>query len=251
MSVVSLKNVSIDFPIFNAARFSFRNTLVNKLGGGFGKTQGDVHIVNALRDVNLEVQKGDRIGLVGHNGSGKSTLLRTIAGIYTPTKGHITIRGEISTLFGMNSSLNDEMTGNENLILGALIYGKTKKEAEESLSKMQEFTELGDYLNLPLRTYSEGMKVRIGFAVATNFQPDILLIDEVFGAGDKGFFEKSKTRIESLIQQSNCLFLATHSDELIQKFCNKAILMSHGQIAYMGDVKSVLKRYYDTAPKKE
>lgn len=244
MSVVSLKNVSLEFPVFNGESFSLRNTIVNKLGGRLVEKSGVLKTVTALRDISFDVKKGDCIGLIGHNGSGKSTLLRLIAGIYTPSVGSLSVSGDISTLFGISSSLNDEMTGNENLFLGALVHGASFSQAQKSMKAMQDFTELGSYLNLPLRTYSEGMKTRIGFAIATNFDPDILLIDEVFGAGDKDFFAKSQKRIESLIKKSNCLFLATHSDELIKKFCNKAILMSHGEMKAFGSVKEILSLYH-------
>ncbi|MDC0348962.1 ABC transporter ATP-binding protein [Alphaproteobacteria bacterium] len=245
MSTISLKNVSLNFPIFNANKFSFRNAIVNKLGGSLAKEGKSLQIVQALKGINLEAQKGDRIGLIGHNGSGKSTLMRTIAGIYTPTSGVLKVEGTISTLFGTSIYASEEMTGDENLFLGSLIFGKNYKEAKDGMEKLREFTELGDYLNLPQRTYSEGMKVRIGFAVATNFDPDILLIDEIFGAGDKDFAKKSQEKIESLIEKSNTFLFASHSDELIKRFCNKAILMSHGEMKAFGKVDDVLKLYHE------
>lgn len=244
MSTISLKNISLHFPIFNAHKFSLRNTLVNKLGGQLATGDGSLKIVEALKNVSFEAHVGDRIGLIGHNGSGKSTLMRTIAGIYTPTSGVLKVKGKISTLFGTSIGSNEEMTGDENLFLGALLFGRSYRKAKENMEKLREFTELGDYLNLPLRTYSEGMKVRVGFAVATNFEPDILMIDEIFGAGDKDFAVKSQKRIEDLIEKSNTFLFASHSDDLIKRFCNKAILMSHGELKAFGDVKDVLKAYY-------
>ncbi|HCI48762.1 MAG: hypothetical protein A2621_00285 [Alphaproteobacteria bacterium RIFCSPHIGHO2_01_FULL_41_14] len=245
MSVtISLKNISLQFPIFNAHKFSLRNVLVNKLGGQLAKGDGSLKIVEALKNINFEAHVGDRIGLIGHNGSGKSTLMRTIAGIYTPTSGALKVKGSISTLFGTSIGSNEEMTGDENLFLGALIFGRSYKKAKESMNKLREFTELGDYLNLPLRTYSDGMKVRVGFAVATNFEPDILLIDEIFGAGDKDFAKKSQQKIEELIEKSNTFLFASHSEDLITRFCNKAILMSHGELKAFGDVENVLRAYH-------
>lgn len=247
-ATISLKNISLHFPIFNAHKFSLRNAIVNKLGGQLSTGDGSLKIVEALKNISFEAHVGDRIGLIGHNGSGKSTLMRTIAGIYTPTSGILKIKGNISTLFGTSISSNEEMTGDENLFLGSLIFGRSYKKAKEGLEKLRDFTELGDYLNLPLRTYSEGMKVRVGFAVATNFSPDILLIDEIFGAGDKDFAKKSQQKIESLIEESNTFLFASHSDELIKRFCNKAILMSHGELKVFGDVKDVLEAYYQEKP---
>lgn len=245
---ISLKNVSLHFPIFNAHKFSLRNALVNKLGGQLTRGDGSLKIVEALKKVSFDAYVGDRIGLIGHNGSGKSTLMRTLAGIYTPVSGSLTVKGNISTLFGTSIGSNEEMTGDENLFLGSLIFGKSYRRAKENMEKLREFTELGDYLNLPLRTYSDGMKMRVGFAVATNFEPDILLIDEIFGAGDKDFALKSQRRIEELIEKSNTFFFASHSDELIERFCNKAILMSHGELKAFGNVKDVLKEYNRTKP---
>ena len=242
---ISLKNVYLHFPVFNAHKFSLRNTLVNKLGGGL-TNEGSLKIVEALKNVSFEAGVGDRIGLLGHNGSGKSTLMRTIAGIYTPTSGSLAVRGNISTLFGTSVGVNEEMTGEENLFLGSLIFGKNYRKAKESMQSLRDFTDLGDYLNLPLRTYSEGMKMRVGFTVATNFEPDVLLIDEIFGAGDKDFSEKSQKRIEDLIEKSNTFLFASHSDDLIKKFCNKAILMSHGELKAFGNVNDVLKEYNRT-----
>lgn len=243
-ATISLKNLSLHFPIFNAHKFSLRNTIVNKLGGHLANGDGALKIVEALKNISFDAHVGDRIGLIGHNGSGKSTLMRTIAGIYAPTSGTLKVKGHISTLFGTAICTNEEMTGDENLFLGSLIFGRSYKKAKESMNSLREFTDLGDYLNLPMRTYSDGMKVRVGFAVATNFEPDILLIDEIFGAGDKEFAQKSEQRIEQLIEKSNTFLFASHSDDLIKRFCNKAILMSHGELKAFGTVDDVLKIYH-------
>lgn len=248
MNTISLKNVCIDFPIFNSSKLSLRNAIVDKLGGFLAKEPNAVPVVRALHNINLEAKAGDRIGLVGHNGSGKSTLLRTIAGIYTPTAGLLEAKGTISTLFGTGVGLYEEMTGYENLFLSALIFGGDYRKAKESLPALAEFTGLGNYLELPMRTYSDGMKVRIGFAAATNFVPDILLIDEVFGAGDREFADKANNKIIDLIQGSNTLFLASHSDDIIKRFCNKAIFMSKGEILEYGPVGKVLEAYNSLKP---
>lgn len=243
MNTIYLKEISIDFPIFNSQKLSLRNAIVDKLGGFLEKKRNETPVVRALHDISFEAKPGDRIGLIGHNGSGKSTLLRTIAGIYPTTQGVLETKGTISTLFGTGVGINEEMTGYENLFLSTLIFCGNYGKAKASLPELAEFTGLGNYLNLPMRTYSDGMKVRIGFAAATNFVPDILLIDEVFGAGDKDFADKASNKIVELIHKSNTLLLASHSDELIKRFCNKAILMSKGQILEYGPVDKVLKAY--------
>jgi len=241
---VKITDLCIDFPIFSSQNLSLRNAIVDKfVGGKFANNKSSVEVVRALDNINLEVKSGDRVGLIGHNGSGKSTLLRVIAGIYPPISGKVEVKGSISSLFGTVATMNDEMTGYENLFLNSLIFSSDYQKTKKDLDVMAEFTELGNYLKLPMRTYSDGMKVRIGFTSATNIIPDILLIDEVFGAGDKNFTEKSNLRISKLIDNSNTLFLASHSDELIHQFCNKALYLSKGQIVDFGTVDNVLNTY--------
>ena len=241
MSIV-LKNVSLEFPIFNAQRLSLRNTLADRLGGAL--TRGaKAQLVKSLQDVSFKINSGDRVALIGHNGAGKSTLLRIMAGIYAPSSGSIEVKGSISTLFGTGVGMNEEMTGYENLFLGAMIHHKNYKVAKEKVRELAEFTDLGNYLNLPMRTYSEGMKVRIGFSIATSMTPDILLIDEIFGAGDKDFAEKANKRMNQLIEKSETLVFASHSDGLLRMFCNKGVLMSKGEVLEYDDLEKVLAVY--------
>jgi len=242
MSII-LTNASLEFPIFNAQRLSLRNMLADKLGGVLETTQKSVHLVKSLNNISLEIQAGDRVALIGHNGAGKSSLLRLMSGIYVPYSGSISVKGTISTLFGMTVGMNDEMTGYENLFLGAMIYNKNYKPAKKKVQELADFTGLGNYLGLPLRTYSDGMKIRIGFAVATSVTPDILLIDEIFGAGDQSFAEKASTRMNQLVEKSETLVFASHSDSLLKKFCNKAVLMSKGQVLEYGNLDKVLGIY--------
>lgn len=244
MVSIKIKDLCIDFPIFSSQSLSIRNALAGKLvGGTLAKDKSSYKTVRALDGINLDVKAGDRIGLVGHNGSGKSTLLRALAGIYPPTSGSIEAQGKVSTLFGTSASMNGDMTGYENLFLNSLIFSGDYKRTKKQMDSMAEFTELGDYLNLPMNTYSEGMKVRIGFASATNFVPDILLIDEVFGAGDKSFSEKSNQRMNELIDNSHILFFASHSDGLLKKFCNKGLYLSKGKVVEFDNIDKVLSAY--------
>lgn len=248
MSVVKVQNLTIKFPIHSANALSLRNFIAGKLIGGKFRKELNTQIVYALDDVSFEIEPGDRIGLIGANGSGKSTLLRALAGIYPPASGKIEVAGNISTLFGTSLQINNDMSGYENLLLNSLVFTKDYKLTKQKMAEMAEFTELGENLNLPLHTYSEGMKVRVSFSSATNIASDVLLIDEIFGAGDKHFAEKSSKRITQLIDKSNSLFLATHSDELIRKFCNKAIYLSKGKLIEFGDVDKVLNYYHRTSP---
>lgn len=250
MSIVKVKNLTIEFHIHSAQSLSLRNFIASKLVGGRFKKKANKQVLCALDDISFDIEPGDRVGLIGTNGSGKSTLLRALAGIYPPTSGEIEINGKISTLFGTSLSINDEMSGYENLFLNSLIFTKDYGLTKRKMGEMAEFTELGDNLKLPLSTYSDGMKVRISFSSATNIAPDVLLIDEVFGAGDKNFYDKSSKKIIEMIDNCNAMFLASHSDELIKKFCNKAIHLSAGKMVKFGDVDDVLHSYaQDSMPK--
>lgn len=246
MTSIRLDNVSLDFPIYNAQAFSFRQAVVNNVLGGILKqeTKSTV-LVSALKNISFSLQYGDRLGLIGHNGAGKSTLLKTLAGVYTPTAGSITTEGKIATLFDIAPATYDDLTGRENLYISSIVRGKSFAEAKACLDHMGEFTELGDYLHVPMRTYSSGMRVRIGFAVATEGTPDILLIDEVFGAGDKGFMDKSVERLTALIKRAGILIFSSHSEALLSKFCNKLMILEHGEIKAFGNTDDILSFYKD------
>jgi ABC-type polysaccharide/polyol phosphate transport system ATPase subunit len=243
MPNINIKDLCVDFPIFNAHSLSIRNVIIDKLRGRKGNKKSSHKTVRALDQINFEVKAGDRIGLIGHNGSGKSTLLRALAGIYHPTAGSISMTGTVSTLFGTAFGVNEEMTGYENLFLNSLIFSRDYKKTSAQMEEMAEFTELGEHLNFPVRTYSAGMKVRVGFASATNMAPEILLIDEVFGMGDKNFQAKTQKRMVNLIDNTSILFLASHSNALIAQFCNKALHLSHGKVVDFGNVDDVIKSY--------
>lgn len=244
MSSITLKNVSLELPIFNVADFSLRQTLIQSATGGIlKKHKKNTYSISALKDISFSLHRNDRLGLIGHNGSGKTTLLKVLAGVYKPTSGEAQIEGSVSTLFNISMGTHADTTGYESLYISSLIRGKTPKEAKDSLSKMAEFTELGDYLNLPIRTYSAGMRMRIGFASATEGSPDILLIDEVFGTGDQEFVEKCRKRLLSLIERSGIMVFASHSQALLHNLCNKVMILNHGQIIAFGDTKEILDQY--------
>lgn len=244
MTFINLNNVCLDFPLYNTQSFSLRHSLAKAATGGILKKKNDKKFtVSALKNISFSLEHGDRLGLIGHNGSGKTTLLKLLAGIYSPTSGHAQIEGKVSTLFDVLLGTSDEMTGNENLYLSSLIRGKSISEAKSSLKDMGEFTGLGDYLYVPMHTYSAGMKVRIGFSVATEGNPDILLIDEVFGAGDKNFITQSIKRLQSLIERTGILVFSSHSEDLLKKLCNKIMILEHGEIKVIGYTEEVLSFY--------
>lgn len=231
MAIIKFDNVSLKYPIYNNRNLSFRNQLLRLSTGGIIESEaGKMNYVTALNNVNFEINEGDFIGLVGHNGAGKTTLLRTMAGIYTPNSGTITKEGITSTLFEQGACMEIELSGYENIIRMCQIYGLSKKEAFSKISDIEDFTELGEFLNLPVRTYSTGMSMRLSFAVATAIAPEILLIDEIFGAGDQAFREKANKRLSKIINSSKIFVFASHSMDLIKKYCNKIFLLNHGNI---------------------
>jgi ABC-type polysaccharide/polyol phosphate transport system ATPase subunit len=241
MASIIVENATVDFPIYNGInrRLLHPSTLISTLrpGGDLGQNSRGQFVVSALKSVSLELRDGDRLGLIGHNGAGKSTLLRAMAGVYKPASGRVITEGRLFSLFNPALGMDQEATGYENIYLMGLIRGLTATEIEAAIPDIEAFTELGEYLNLPMRTYSSGMVARLGFAVTTATQPDILLMDEGIGVGDANFMAKAQQRINSFIESSQLLVLASHSVELLKQFCNKAIVLHHGQIAFTGDVQ--------------
>ena len=200
----------------------------------------------ALNGINLQLNKGDRVGLLGKNGAGKSSLLRVMARVYTPSFGQIEVNGKISSLFDINLGFNIEATGYENIINLGILRGWSREQARSVVDEIGAFTELGDFLDKPVRTYSSGMQMKLAFGVATSTVSDIMLIDEVIGVGDTKFMEKAQRRILNLVNQVHILVLTSHSTEVIERFCNKVVVMDAGQIKYMGDCKSGIDFYNET-----
>jgi ABC-type polysaccharide/polyol phosphate transport system ATPase subunit len=229
MAHISIENLTVEFAIFGASARSLKNKILSHATGGrLMSGARDVITVRAIDGLNLEINDGDRIGLVGHNGSGKATLLRVLAGIYKPNGGSITIEGRIGALLNPTAGMDPESTGIENIYLRGYMMGMSRREIAAKLDEIAEFTELGDFLALPMRTYSAGMFARLAFAVSTAAHHDILLIDEGMGAGDAEFQKKVQQRIESLFDRTPSIILASHSEELISKFCSRRVQMEHG-----------------------
>jgi ABC-type polysaccharide/polyol phosphate transport system ATPase subunit len=245
MARIDLKNASIDFPVYNINGRSFRKQFLRVATGGSVVSDANQHVVvSALKNLSLSILNGDRIGLIGHNGSGKSTFLRLLAKIYEPTSGSIRIEGHISPMLDIMHGIEIEFNGYDNILTRGTILGLTRKQIKEKVAEIAEFSGLGDYLSMPLRTYSSGMMVRLAFAISTSIDPDILLIDEVFGAGDANFMEKARQKMVTLLKQSSIVVLATHSDELIKEFCNKVLLLEGGKAVFFGDPLEALKQYH-------
>lgn len=243
-SELSLKNVSVSFPIYHGGSRSLKKSLLFKGSGGQLASDANQRItVEALRDVSLSFSRGDRVALVGRNGAGKTTLLRVMAGIYEPVSGEVVSCGRISPMFDISLGIDGDISGYDNIRLRGLILGLSAKEIDERLVDIATFTELGDYLDIPVRTYSSGMMTRLTFAVATCFAPEILLMDEWIVAGDASFLAKAQQRIEGFVGKAGILVLASHSDEICRRWCNKAVWMEQGQVRMTGDVNTVLDAY--------
>jgi lipopolysaccharide transport system ATP-binding protein len=231
MSTVRAENLVVEFPIYGAKSRSLKNTVIRAATGGvLARDAGDRVVVRALDQVTFEWHEGARIGLVGHNGSGKTTLLRAIAGIYEPVGGSLLVEGRVASMLSLMLGMDTEATGHENIFLRGATMGLTRPEIEAIVDDVCSFSELGDYIHMPMRTYSSGMAMRLGFAISTSVKADILLMDEWLSVGDEAFAEKSRRRLGELIDRAKILVLASHSPEVIRANCSKVIRLDHGRM---------------------
>jgi ABC-type polysaccharide/polyol phosphate transport system ATPase subunit len=245
MASVLLDNIRVDFPIYATQR-NLRTVILQRATGGLirrqGKNQNRV-VITALAGVSLTLKDGDRVGLIGHNGSGKSTLLKVLAGIYEPIEGRLVVDGTVTPLFDMMPGLDPEDNAYENIITAGLLLGMSRDEIEQRIPQIEELSELGEYLSLPVRTYSTGMVLRLGFSLVTSLEPGILLMDEGFGTGDARFAKRAQERLDEFVGRSRILVMASHSDTTIRSNCNKAVLLQEGRIIAIGSVDEVLDKY--------
>ena len=232
MAWIRLQDVVIEFPIYGSANRSLKTTLVCATTGGvLARSAANQVVVRALDNVHLEFRDGDRVGLVGHNGAGKSTLLRVIAGSYEPVSGTVDVNGRVASMLSVWLGMDIEATGYENIFMRAAIMGARRREIEAMAHEIGEFTELGDYLNMPLRTYSSGMAMRLAFAISTSVPADIILMDEWLSAGDADFTKKATRRLARLVDEAKILVLASHQPDLIREQCNRIVRLDHGRVA--------------------
>jgi lipopolysaccharide transport system ATP-binding protein len=230
MTRLILDTVSIDFPIFGGRSKSLRHALASAATGGRIGQESGITVVEALRDISLDLHEGARLGIVGHNGAGKSTLLRVLAGVYPPTRGRYARSGSIASLIDPMLGIEPDATGYENILLRGLIHGIPRRDMAGLVPGIAEFSGLGDYLEMPVRTYSTGMMMRLGFSIATSVRSDILLMDEWLSVGDEEFRRQAEERLRNLIDNTGILVLASHSAELIERECDRVIELSHGTI---------------------
>lgn len=231
MAHIVIENLCVEFAIFGANSRSVKNRILSRATGGLVMTSArDIVSVRAIDGLDLEIREGDRVGITGHNGAGKTTLLRVICGIYKPSAGAITLEGRVGALLDSTAGMDFEATGIENIYLRGYMLGMSRAEIASKIEEIADFTELGEFLELPVRTYSAGMFTRLAFAVSTAVDSDILLIDEGIGAGDASFQHKVHERIEGLFKRTPIVVLASHSEALIQQFCNRRLTMEHGKL---------------------
>ena len=244
MAHIVFDHVCVDFPIYNAKNRSLKNTVMQAATGGKVSFGVDGTIIRSLDDISFVLQDGDRVGLVGHNGAGKSTLLRALSRVYEPTSGSAMIDGEIGSLVDISLGIDAEATGRENIFIRGALLGLRRKEIEKRFDEIVDFSELGSFVDMPVRTYSSGMHLRLAFAVATIIRPEILLMDEWLSVGDASFNAKAEARLTELVQSSRILVIASHSRELIEKTCNRALWFEHGRLKMDGRPREVCGAYW-------
>jgi ABC-type polysaccharide/polyol phosphate transport system ATPase subunit len=242
MSFIRLQDVCVEFPIYNSVARSLRHALFRTVGGTVAR-HNQIVTVNALNNISLELNDGDRFGIIGHNGAGKTTLLRVLAGAYWPTSGNIEVQGSRAALTDLGMGLDTELPGYDNIVNKLVLMGLTYQEARARIPEIEEFTELGEYLALPMRTYSTGMSLRLAFAIATTIIPDTLILDEMIGAGDAHFLEKAKKRTDEFLDKTKIIIISSHDMSLLRRYCNKVMWLQEGKIREMGPPDEVISKY--------
>ena len=250
MSYIKFDNVSLDFPIFNSNSRSIKQTLIRVATGGQMGSDATGHVViRALENISFNIKDGERVGLLGHNGAGKSTLLRVLNGIYLPSSGDATSKGNVGSLIDISLGIDGEATGRENIYVRASFLGISHSLINEKFEEIVDFSELGNFIDMPLRTYSSGMLLRLAFAVSAILKPEILVMDEWLSVGDEGFRQKAEKKLNKMVEGANILIIASHSIDLILNTCNRAIWLEHGKIVRDGEVKKVCDEYLSSYAK--
>ncbi len=242
--LVELRDVSLRFVSYADKQYSLKRAVLDLV------LRRDAPVPNsefwALRQMNLEISHGERVGVVGGNGAGKSTLLRLLARIYPPTSGEVIIRGEVAPLIEMGAGFNLELSGLDNILLNGAMLGMNRRQMLEKVDRIHEFTGLREFAEMPLKYYSSGMYTRLAFAVAAEVEPDILLIDESLGVGDAAFVDKAKARIRSLLDRSHAVILVSHDMQSLRQLCTRGLWIQHGQLVADGPINEVIARYHES-----
>ena len=231
MSSIRVRDASLQLPIYGTINRSLKGTVMaTATGGRIAAASRHVSVVEALKNVSLDIQSGDRVGIRGHNGAGKTSLLRLMAGIYEPTGGRIRIEGRVSSFINLGMGMDHEATGWENILLCGLMFGLEFDAIQQLTPAIGEFSGLGDFLDMPVRTYSSGMTMRLVFSIVTSVHPEILVMDEWMAVGDSDFAEQSERRLRTLVDQAAILVLASHSEPVIKRLCNRVLTLEHGRV---------------------
>lgn len=239
---IRLEDISVTFPLVRyQARQRWAKEEKGQTGGRIVRTERKVMRICALENINLVVSPGDRLGILGHNGAGKSTLLRVIIGVYPPSTGHVRVQGQIASMIDIHTGFDNVSSGLDNIRLRAMFMKVPKETVEAKLDEVAQFSGLGDYLNLPLATYSSGMRARLAFAIATGFEPRIVVMDEWLSAGDRAFRDKAEERMSAFVDQADMVVIASHSDQLLKRVCNRAIILDEGRIVFDGGVEEAIE----------
>ncbi|CAN7508123.1 ABC transporter ATP-binding protein [Bosea sp. LjRoot90] len=248
MARIVLEDVHVDFPLLQQDQRSLKRLLSAPLKPmRISLDPRERPILRALKGVNLSLKEGDRVAVVGPNGAGKSTLLRVLAGIYPPTSGHATIEGRIGALLTVGLGMRDDVSGFDNIEFCLLLLGLPPRAINAKRDEIVAFTGLDEFIHLHVGAYSAGMRTKLAFAIATSIEPEILILDEVFGAGDAAFVRKAEERMVNLISRSRILVFASHAPALVERFCSKAIWVADGTIKEFGEVKAVCDAYLASA----
>jgi ABC-type polysaccharide/polyol phosphate transport system ATPase subunit len=244
MYEIELKNVGLKYDLYYDKTTNLKEFVLNLFKGGkkgFSKEKDGK--LAALSDINLHFKEGDRIGIIGPNGAGKSTLLKITSGVLHPTTGSIHVQGNIQPLIEVGAGFNPEFSGRENIFLNGYMLGFTKQQIKTKEKEIVEFSELEDFIDVPIKYYSSGMAVRLAFAIATSIEPEILVFDEMLSAGDIHFMEKAKQRMNSLLEMAKILVFVSHDLKLVETLCKEVIVVSKGQIVYRGKPKDAIEYY--------
>ncbi len=238
MAYIQAQDVVVEFPIYDLAQSSLKRAVLRAATGGkIARDSANRVVVRALDGISFEIREGDRVGLIGDNGAGKTSLLRTLSGIYEPLEGRLETRGRIVTLLDFSFGIDPESTGYDNILLRGIMAGLHPREIRSKIEEIAEFTELGDYLQMPVRTYSTGMQLRLAFAASTSVEADILLMDEWLSVGDEAFSEKASRRLHDLVHRSSILVMASHSLKLIEAVCNRVFRLERGRIVEQSAIR--------------
>jgi lipopolysaccharide transport system ATP-binding protein len=245
MAHIDFQGVCVDFPVYNSTGRSLKKRLMSvATGGQLSQDATGIVVIRALDTLTFKVQDGERVALVGHNGAGKTTLLRVLSGVYAPTMGQAVVQGHLGSLIDISLGIDPEASGLDNIYIRGRLLGMSAAEIKAKTPEIVDYSELGDFIEMPVRTYSTGMHMRLAFTISTTLRPEILLMDEWLSVGDEGFKHKAEARMNDVLQSTNILIVATHSRELVLNTCTRAIWLEHGQVKMDGEPSEVCDVYF-------